>query len=148
MIFAEGLNVTERLLWERIGVPSGFFRGESSLKLEMIEAPHAGIARAGLRETLESLHRLAAGAEGQPGLAALIAGLEPERAADMISRGERALAELEPDTAEAAETLSATLHREPSRLKGVYRQVQALQDQIAGTGETLALPIQTHQDGD
>ncbi len=148
LVFAEGMNVTERLLWERIGVPSGFFRGADSLKLETIEAPHAGIAREGLRETLEALRRLAAGADGQPGLAALIVDLDPARASDMVRRAERALAELQPDAEEAAEPLSATLRRQPSRLEGLYRQIQALQDQFAGIAEVLTLPVQTHQDGD
>lgn len=148
LIFAEGLNVTERLLWDRIGVPSGFFRGSGSLKLEVLEAPHAGLAREGLRETLEALQRLVAGMDGRPGLAALIATLEPARASDMVARTELALAALAPDGTEATESLSATLRRRPSRLKGLYRQIQALQDQLAATGETLQLPIQVHQDGD
>ncbi len=146
LVFAESMNVTERLLWQRIGLPSGFFRGE--VAPAKLEAVHAGISREALNETLAALRLLVGGSAGAPGLAAVVAGIDLARAQDMVDRSERALDQLAPKPAEAGEPLSATLRRKPTRLRGLYREVQALQDQLAGTAETLALPVLTVQDGD
>ncbi len=146
LVFAEGMNLTERMLWQRIGVPSGFFRGDA--EPDKLEAVHAGLSRDALAATLESMQMLIAGRDDKPGLAASVAEVDAARAEALVERGERVIRALAPNGDEANEPLADTLRREPARLQSLYKQVEALQDQLSSNAELMELPILTVQDGD
>ena len=140
---AEALNVTERMLWERLGVPSGFFKEKA--KPELLEAWYSESSRDGLLATLEGLH-LALIGDGRTSLAELVAtkdGLvstrDPALAADINRQIEKALTDL----GDSDVALRTELRDKPSRLKRLYRGIQKLQDQLVEVSLVLELDVRS-----
>jgi uncharacterized protein len=144
LAFAEMLNVTERLLRERIGTPSGFFK--TSVKPDQLEAWHSKSARDAFQATLEGL-RLELLGDGTTGVAGLVAvqdGLvfrkDPALAADLVKQ----LDKIEKTVAGLGGrdlALPAELKQHPTLLKGLYRQIQKLQDQLVQASLVLELDV-------
>jgi predicted lipoprotein len=133
------VSVTEHMLRDRIGIPSGFFKGIT--KPESVEAWRSGSALDGFEATLEGI-RLAVTGGGNTSVARLVAtkdGLveskNPTLAADIqqqIDKIEKVIAGLGD---------SDRLHRDPLKLKGLYKQIQKLQDQLIEAALVLELDV-------
>ncbi len=141
LAFAEALNVTERMLRDRIGYPSGLFDGE--VKPELLEAWQSGTSREGLRATLEGLQMLVVG-DGKTGVASLIATRDgvlskkdPRLAADLERRLAKALAALDKEDRAARDALLDG----PKLLRRLYRDVQRLQEQLVEATLVLELNV-------
>ncbi|AGA89496.1 putative periplasmic lipoprotein [Thioflavicoccus mobilis 8321] len=140
--FAEALNVTERMLRDRIGYPSGFF--EDQARPEHLEAWHSGSSRLGLTASLEGL-RMMIGA-GEASIAELIATRDgvlsqpdPALAADLVHQIDKALADL----ARGERPLHEELRDRPKRLKRLYLEVERLQEQLVEATLVLELDVLT-----
>ncbi len=138
---AEALNVTERMLRDRIGPPSGFF--EEPADPERLEAWHSGASRDGLRASLEGLRLLVLG-DGDSGVAALVATRDgvlskkdPKLAAALDRRLEKAIAALGDDE----RPLHLELQDKPKRLKRLYREIERLQEEIEEVTLVLELDV-------
>lgn len=144
-VFSRTLNVIERTLRDRIGLPSGFF-GRSPARPEDLEAWRSGSTRAGFQATLEGIRRTLEGG-GDAGLQRLIAthdGLVEVRnpkLADAIGRQlgkiEKTLADLGGDDL----ALEAEVRKNPAKLKRLYGRLQTLQDQLVEASLVLELDV-------
>lgn len=138
---AEALNVTERMLRDRIGPPSGFFKAPAAP--ERLEARHSGTSRDALRASLEGLRLMLLG-DGETGIAALVATHDgvlsrrnPKLAAELDRRFEKAIAALGEDK----RPLHEELRDKPKRLKRLYREVERLQQDIEEVTLVLELDV-------
>lgn len=144
LAFAEMLNVTERLLRERIGMPSGFFK--ENVKPDQLEAWHSKSARDAFMATLEGF-RLELMGDGTTSVARLVAakdGLvskkDPALAVDIgkqLDKIEKTIAGLGGRDLD----LHTELKNNPTRLKGLYQQIQKLQDQLVEASLVLELDV-------
>ncbi len=139
--FAEALNVTERMLRDRIGHPSGLFDGE--VKPDAFEAPISGTSLQGLRATLEGLQSLMVG-DGENGVSSLIATRDgvlstkdPKLAAAVTRRLQKLVDALDADGSGAAETIADS----PKQLKRLYHQTERLQEQLIEATLVLELNV-------
>ncbi|AFL72250.1 imelysin family protein [Thiocystis violascens] len=138
---AEALNVTERMLRDRIGPASGFFEGPADP--ERLEAWHSGTSREALRASLEGLRLLMLG-DGATGVAALVATRDgvlsrkdPKLAARLERRFAKSIAELD----DTGRPLHEELRDQPNRLKRLYREVERLQKDIEEVTLVLELDV-------
>lgn len=137
---AEALNVTERMLRDRIGYPSGFF--EDQARPERLEAWHSGSSRLGLTASLEGLRMMIG--DGDTSIATLIAtrhGVlsqpDPTLAAALVRQIDEALADL----AGGDRPLHEALRDRPKRLRRLYRAVERLQEQLVEATLVLELDV-------
>ncbi len=150
LAYAEVLNVTETLLRERIGIPSGFFVDRP--RPEYLAAARSGEAVPALEATLAGLRAAIIG-DGETGLTRLVATKDgiverknPGLAADIERQFDRiseALAEL----ADKAPDLRAALRDDPRVLKALYRELQRLQDRLVEASLVLELDVRTPIEG-
>jgi predicted lipoprotein len=138
---ARSLNLTENLLWQRTGLPSGFFRGDP--RPELLEAPYSQQSKAGLAASLTGLERFLIGPEGV-GIASLAAAEDPALAADIARALERSAAEV----AGISGTVSAAISADNKRLSRLYDEVQELQNLIRDLVEVAGLRVILTEDGD
>lgn len=144
VVVAEMLNITEKTLRDRIGLPSGFFLAD--VKPDQLEAWHSRSTRDAFAATVEGL-RVAFIGDGTTGMGALVAtrdGLvskkDPALAADIgkqLDKIDRILADLGGRDVD----LHAELADKPARLKSLYQQIQKLQDQLVEASLVLELDI-------
>jgi hypothetical protein len=144
LILSEILNVTEQMLRDRIGVPSGFFKTE--VKPESLEAWCSKNARDGFQATLEGIRQAVTGG-GNSSLAMLVAtkdGLvetkNPALSANIakqMDKIEKTIAGLGGDDL----MLEIELQKNPSKLKRLYKQYQKLQDQLVEASLVLELDV-------
>ncbi len=139
--FAEALNLTERMLRDRIGHPSGLFDGQA--KPERLEAWHSGSSREGLKASLEGLRMLVIG-DGEAGVANLVATRDgvlskrdPKLAADLRRRLDKALAALADNDGPLHEEVS----KRSKRLRRLYREVERLQEDLVEATLVLELNV-------
>lgn len=141
---AEMLNVTERLLRDRIGAPSGFFK--ENAKPDQLEAWHSRSTRDAFLATLEGL-RLELVGDGTSGVARLVAVKD-----GLVSKKDPALAaDIGKQLDKIGKTIAGLggrdldLHTElknnPNKLKGLYQQIQKLQDQLVEASLVLELDV-------
>jgi predicted lipoprotein len=145
LAFAETLNVTERMLRDGIGGPSGFF-GEEKAHPERLEAWRSNSSRDTFQATIEGL-RLAVIGDGNVGIAGLVAtkdGLvspkDPSLAADMREQFE----EIEKTIAGLGDhnlVLYKELQDNPSKLKSLYKKIDKLQKQLVEASLVLELDV-------
>jgi predicted lipoprotein len=145
LAFAETLNVTERMLRDGIGAPSGFF-GEENAKPERLEAWRSNSSRDTFQATIEGL-RLAVIGDGNVGVAGLVAvkdGLvsprDPALAADIREQFE----EIEKTIAGLGGqdlVLYKELQGNSSKLKSLYKQIDKLQKQLVEASLVLELDV-------
>lgn len=140
MAVTETLNVTERTLRDRISIPSGYFR--TAIKPENLEAWRSGNTAAGFQATLDGICQAVSGGEDSS-FAALVAtkdGLvekaNPALAADLIKQMDRI-----GKTIAGLNDVKVTLQRNPTELKPLYQQFQALQDQLVEASLVLELDV-------
>lgn len=145
--FAEILNVTERMLRDDIGAPSGFFVKED-VRPNRLEAWRSGTSQEAFLATVKGL-RLAIIGDGEPSIANLVAtrdGLvstkDPGLAADM----QRQFDKLEKtifDLGGRDIALYTELKDNPTRLESLYTQMQKLQEQLMEASLVLELDVGT-----
>ncbi|MDR0842031.1 MAG: imelysin family protein [Acidobacteriota bacterium] len=139
MAVTKMFGVTERMLRDRIGLPGGLF-GEPP-KPDNLEAWRGGRADAGLVATAEGL-RLALNGDGKTGILRLVAdrdGLVEKRNPALAAKILRQLDKIEKTVSGFGG--SERLHADPTKMKGLYRQVQQLQDQLIEAALVLELDV-------
>jgi predicted lipoprotein len=140
-LVAEMLNVTEALLWKRLGVPSGFFRGD--VDPQKLEAWRAEQSLPGIRASLATLQQLVGGAE-QAGLAGLIVAAHPGEARDLVKAIDASV--------RAADAIPISLFEgldsHASKIEDLYEQVQDFKAALVALAQHLDLAIQAEEDGD
>ncbi|WP_334319167.1 imelysin family protein [Termitidicoccus mucosus] len=144
-VVSELLNIIERMLRDRIGMPSGFFE-RTAVKPESLEAWRSGNAKEGFQATLDGIRQAVTGG-GDASLANLVAtkdGLvearNPALANDItnqINRIEKTIAGLGGDDLR----LEAELPKKLSQMKRLYKQLQKLQDQLVEASLVLELDV-------
>lgn len=145
MAFRELMNVTERMLRNRIGGPSGYFR--NATKPEDLEAWTSVTTQAGFTATIEGI-RHALGTLDEASITALLAtkdGLvevkNPKLAADLfkqMNRIEKTIDGLGKDV-----HLDVALKKKNTLLKRLYDQTETLQEQLIEA--SLVLELDAHQ---
>jgi len=150
LAYAEVLNVTETLLRERIGIPSGFFVDRP--RPEYLAAGRSGEAVPAFAATLAGV-RAAVMGDGETGLTRLVAAQDgivepknPRLAADIERQFDRISATLA-RLARQGPDLQAALSRNPRVLRPLYRQIQGLQDQLVEASLVLELDVRTPIEG-
>jgi len=141
LALAQALNLTENLLWQRIGLPSGFFRGTP--RPDLVEAPYGQVSAAGLAASLDGLRRLLLGGEG-PGVLGLVAARDPALAARVAG----ALDRLEAEAARIRDPLGEAIVADKRRLQRLYDEIQELQNLLRDLVKTLGLQVLLTEDGD
>lgn len=141
---AESVNVTERILWDNLGMPSGFFQDPP--RPDMLDAWRSGSTRDGLRAMVEGLRTTIIG-DGRTGLAGLVAtkdGLVEHRDPVLAARMERQIARILDDLDDDWPDIHTTLETRPKLLQGLYRDLQTLQDQLVEATLVLELDVRSH----
>jgi len=146
LVLARALNVTETLLRDGIGLPSGFFEGPA--KPELLDAWRSNSSRQAFQATLDGF-RLALLGDGSSGIVDLVAtrdGLvhrkNPVLAADIrrqIEKIQKTIAGLGGSDL----VLHAELLKNPAKLKGLYKEIQKLQDQLVKATLVLELDVRS-----
>ena len=150
LAFAKFLNLTEVMLRDRIGIPSGFFR--ETIRPEYLAGWRSRQAVHAFEATIGGL-RAALVADGTAGFTNLLAtkdGLverrDPQLAADIRSKFEeigKTLTALESDEPD----LYAALQEDRATLKQLYREVGTLQEQLVEASLVLELDVRTPLEG-
>lgn len=130
---ASALNVTERMLRDRIGPASGIFEGEPDL--QWLDGRHSDSARAGLGASLEGLRLMLV--EGETDIASLVA----TRDGVLSRRDPQLAASLERQIAKSIAALGEDERALPDRLKRLYREVERLQQQLVEVSLVLELDV-------
>lgn len=142
--YGEILNVTERILRERLGVPSGYFK--AGVKGNMLEAWRSNNFHTGLSASLDSIDKsLNVGGDNSFSVLietkdGLVEESNPLLAADIkeqilkISQSINDLPKLE---------INKALQQNPMLLKDLYTEFQTLQEQLIEGG--LVLELDVHQ---
>ncbi len=140
LIIAETLNTTEAILWQRLGVPTNFFRGNP--KPEQLEAWRSGESLAGIKASLRTIEQLIGGTHGQAGIASLLIATEPDKATSLIEASRLALA--------TADSIPAPLRNAlgNGETEDLFNAVQDLKNELLDTAALLGLSIQFESDGD
>ncbi|MEI6891125.1 MAG: imelysin family protein [Pontiella sp.] len=146
LVFGEVLNVTERIMRNRIGEPSGYFRGPTQPL--SVEAWESGAAQEGLRTAVAGL-RLALWGAGEASIITLVAtkdGLveasNPQLAADLVKQLNRIQKTIE-GLGGASLRLEVELAEHPNTFQRLYKQFQTLQNQLIEA--SLVLELDVHQ---
>lgn len=144
LAFGQMLDATERLLRDRVGAPSGFFVG--SARPDQLEAWHSRSTRDAFAATVDAL-RLELVGDGKTGIAGLVAAKDglvfkknPALAADLGKQLDKIGQTLDGLGGRDLE-LHAELTRNPAKLKGLYQQLQKLQDQLVEASLVLELDV-------
>lgn len=144
LALAEILNVTEQMLWDRIGTPGGFFEGDT--KPESLEAWRSKNVTAGFRATLEGIS-LAVNGDKETSITGLVAtkdGLveskDPALADAIVKQIGRIV--------KAIDALgdSDNVFKDTLKLKGLYKQIQKLQDQFIEAALVLELDVRSSEE--
>lgn len=140
MLLAETLNATEALLWQRLGVPSNFFRGDA--QPHMLEAWRSEQSLQGVKATLDGLARVLG--DDRAGVANLLVAQHPKVA--------RLLSEAVAATLDAADRIPPPLHRtmlrDASRVERLFDRIQDLKSAQLEAAYVLGLSVQFEEDGD
>lgn len=145
LVFRKLLNVIERTLWDRLGMPSGFF--ETQVKPDTLEAWRSGQTKAALQATIKGIRQVLVMDGDHASLRRLIAtkdGLvetkDPALAADIakqLDRIKKTINGLGGDDLK----LEVELKSNPTKLKRLYKQFQKLQDQLIEAALVLELDV-------
>jgi hypothetical protein len=143
LVFARMLNVTERLLRDRLNAPSGFFEGAA--KAQLLEAWRSGTSRQSLQATMNGLRQLLIGGDGGA-ITALVAvkdGLvskkNPQLADDIRSQ----LTDIDKLIAglNDGNLLYKELQKDDKVLQPLYKSIEKLQKQIIESSLTLEVDV-------
>ena len=143
LAFARMLNVTERMLRDRLCAPSGFFEGTS--KPELLESWRSDTTRKSLKATIDGLRQVLIG-DGAHGITALVAtkdGLvstkNPELAQEIgnqLSDVDKRLAQLDEGV-----LLYKKLQKDDQLLHPLYKSIERLQDLIVEASLVLEVDV-------
>ena len=145
LAFTEPLNVLERMLWNRIGIPSGFFKASS--RPEMLEAWRSRNTKEAMLASLQGLQiALNSSDNSVINLVATQDGL--------VSRHDPELAEaIEDNLAEAINGLTDIdgsiydgLQQDNALLEDLYKQLHQLQQQLVQASLVLELDVRSHDE--
>jgi predicted lipoprotein len=144
LFLSEVLNVTEQLLRDRIGVPSGFFEGAS--KPDRLEAWKSHETIVGLQATLVGL-QLAIKGDGEASLVDLVAtkdGLVEARNPALAKAIRKQFDKIEKILTTLRDedlTLAVRLKKNPKTMKRLYGELQDLQDDLIEASLVLELDV-------
>ncbi|MDR1726637.1 MAG: imelysin family protein [Acidobacteriota bacterium] len=139
MAMTKAVGVTEHLLRERIGLPAGFFKAPP--KADYLEAWLSRDTLDGFKAAVEGL-RMSLSGGGEAAILELLAtkdGLVEKKDPALASDIRKQLAKIE----RAVDGLGDgdRIRRDPAKLKGLYKQVQTLQDQLIEASLVLELDV-------
>lgn len=140
LVVAEILNSTESMLWQRLGLPANFFRGNP--KPEQLEAWRSGQSLAGIKSSLQTIAKIISGMDESPGIASLLVAEEPAQAEALVRASQDALAKadgIEPPLSDALEN---------SNTEALFNAVQDLKNELLASADLLGLTIEFESDGD
>jgi predicted lipoprotein len=142
LLLATQLNTVEEILWQRVGLPAGFFRGPADIsKLDSIQAD---LSSAGLHATFKSINRLVEGDGRGTGLAGLLIKKHPRLSRSLlaVSRECVRLAAMLP------ESMTMALSTDLDSLESLFDTTGELKALLLETADTLNLSVQFEEDGD
>lgn len=142
-VFARMLNVTERLLRDRITIPSG--SDEIAAKPEALEAWRSALTRDAIRATIAGL-RLALVGDGRTGITGLVAvrdGLVSQKNPQLAEAIAHQLDRIDKrlDDLGGGRTLYEALTSKTAVLKPLYDDIETLQKQIVEASLTLEVDV-------
>lgn len=150
LAFARLLNVTEVMLRDRIGIPSGFFKEStrpdylaawrSGQTVQMIEATLRGLRTALVADGASGFTRLVATKDG------LVEKKNPQLAADIVDQLDE-INDTLMDLREGHVDLHASVADKATTLKSLYKKVHALQAQLIEASLVLELDVRTPIEG-
>ena len=135
------IRLTEHTLRDGIGVPSGFFRmGAEGTRPDNLEAWRSQNTADGFMATLEGIRTALAGEDASMvNLVATKDGLVESKDPALAAAMRKQMDKIEKTIAGLGG--SERLHRDPMRLKNLYKQFQQLQNQIIDTALVLELNV-------
>ncbi|MDZ7753590.1 MAG: imelysin family protein [Gammaproteobacteria bacterium] len=140
LVMAEILNTVEGMLWQRVGVPANFFRGDP--RPEQLEAWRSGQSLAGIAASLRTIEVLLAGDAGAPGIASLLIAEQPRQARGMVRASRAALASADAITPPLRDALNG------GRTRDLFDAIQDLKNALLDSAALLGLTIAFESDGD
>lgn len=143
VVFARMLNVSERLLRDRLNAPSGFFEGTA--KAELLEAWRSDTSRQSFQASIDGLRRLMLG-EGDGAIATLVAvkdGLiskkNPHLAEEIRSQFDRIDQQIA--ALKDGQLLHKELQKDAKVLKPLYKSIEQLQKLIIEASLSLEVDV-------
>lgn len=142
LLFAEMLNTTDALLWQRLGIPANFFRG--AVKTEQLEAWRSSQSLQGIIASLNTISIMLTDEAGKSGILSLLIKDHPDQAAKLFS--------VSSDTLTAAKAIGSplkiALYQDQDAVEILFDDIQSLKNEILSSAEKLALNVQFEEDGD
>ena len=142
LAYAEPLNLLERMLWNRIGLPSGFFNAPT--KPQMLEAWRSRTSRQAMLASLEGL-QLALNPE-ENSIINLIAtkdGLVMKHDPKLANEINRQLAKCTKQLKQMDAPLFDSLKQDDTLLQGLYQDLHQLQQLLSDASLVLELNVRS-----
>lgn len=142
IIYAEILNTIDSILWQRIWVPAGFFRGD--VNIEQLEAWRSAQSLPGLKASIETLAVLITGTKEIPGITALFVTRYPDDAYqinDIMNTILQIVNNIKPPLKDA-------MLNDIDLIKNLSSEIDNLKDLLVESAKKQSLKIIFEEDGD
>lgn len=142
LAYAEPLNLLERMLWNRIGIPSGFF--EEPIEPEMLEAWRSRSTKQAMIASLEGLQLALNPAESSfINLIASKDGLVMKRDPQLAEQINRQLADSIELLQQIEPSVFDALQQDDALLQGLYKKLHKLQQLLSDGSLVLELNVRS-----
>lgn len=142
LITAEVLNTVEAILWQRLGMPANFFRGET--EIHKAEAWRSQESLAGIRASLNAMHVILRGDVNSIGLVNVVVLDAPEQAKALALAVDHATHVLQPMPPSLKQAMADDL----DSVEALFNAIQDTKEQLLAAATAMQLTVQFEEDGD